>query len=60
MVKFLLEDKVPIVITSRYGQNMEITPCSDVDMDEILLAWKRDLNIPVVHYITFAVASHVQ
>ena len=53
-----LEDRYPVVITSRYGQNQEIGVHID-DMEEEGLNWYRDRQFSRIRYMSVAIAVHL-
>lgn len=56
--KFIL-DRVPIVITSRYGQNQDLGITAD-DMERDAASWARDRDFTQVRYISIAIATHIK
>jgi len=54
---FLVE-RVPVVVTSRYGHNQQMEDSSE-NMDEEADNWFRDRDWTTVRFLTVAVASHL-
>ncbi|KIL55211.1 hypothetical protein M378DRAFT_182284 [Amanita muscaria Koide BX008] len=61
---FYLEDdfltsRVPVAITSRFGQNQQLAE-SRADRDQEVLNWAQDRDYKRIHYLTIALASHLR
>ncbi|KAM6489215.1 hypothetical protein JOM56_015385 [Amanita muscaria] len=61
---FYLEDdfltsRVPVAITSRFGQNQQLAE-SRADRDQEVLNWAQDRDYKRIRYLTIALASHLR
>lgn len=48
-------DRVPVVITSRYGQNNRFGQAPDIERDN----WERDRVWSKIRFVTVALATHL-
>lgn len=53
-----LKDRVPIIVTSRYGQNQDIGT-SDEEVIEDNDSWSRERDFSALRYVTIAIATHI-
>lgn len=51
-----LQDRYPVAITSRYGQNQEL----GLNIEEEIVNWDRDRNFERIRYVTVAIATHLR
>ncbi|KIL55667.1 hypothetical protein M378DRAFT_17747 [Amanita muscaria Koide BX008] len=51
--------RVPIAITSRFGQNQRLAQSQEEEEEETS-NWKRDRDYKRIRYITFAAATHIR
>jgi hypothetical protein len=54
-----LIDNLPLVITSRYGQNQHLSLAQD-DEDEDAENWKKDRDFTRIRYIFLAIATQLR
>jgi hypothetical protein len=54
-----LEDRYPVAVTSRYGQNQELGLQTD-DMEEEGINWNRDRQFNRIRYMSVAIATHLR
>ena len=52
--KFFL-DRVPVIITSRYGQNQQLGHQPEDEVEN----WKRDREWSKIRFVTVALATHL-
>ena len=53
------KSRVPIAITSRFGQNQRLAE-SPRDREEELFNWARDRDYSRIRYVTLALATHIR
>ena len=51
--------RIPVAITSRFGQNQELAASVELQEDE-LDNWARERDYGRIKYVTLALASHVR
>ncbi len=55
--KFFRE-RVPIIITTTYGQNQRLGCESPAEIKEELVSWKNDRDFEKIRFMTVALATH--
>lgn len=51
--------RVPVAITSRFGQNQQLAETDD-DRRQERLNWRQDRDYTKIRYLTIALASHLR
>jgi hypothetical protein len=51
--------RVPVAVTSRFGQNQQLAKTED-ELDEERLNWTRDRDYSRIRYVTLALATHLR
>jgi hypothetical protein len=53
------QGRIPVAVTSRFGQNQELASSVDLRAEEID-NWARDRDYTRIRYITIALATHIR